>query len=75
MGHTIVYLNASSILWNKSFDSRGIEASCKLLLLRLFARNDRHSKNILIDLPIQVQNIQNLLASFFISGKSTVACL
>ena len=69
------YLNSSSACCDKCFNSRGIIASSKLLLLRLSSLDDGNGQKISVDLTIKIQDLVNFFLGFFVSSKRSVTFL
>lgn len=58
------YLNTTTVLRDESFHGGGVETTGELLLLGLLAGHDGHGKNLLVNAPVEVQNVEHLLAGF-----------
>ena len=68
-------LHGSSIRRNKRLHRCRIEASGKLLLLRLASLDHRHSEQLLVGASVIVEDLQHLLLCLLLRGEGAVALL
>ncbi|VVB81082.1 Uncharacterised protein [uncultured archaeon] len=80
LGKTLTKMMACSSLHclarrSHCFNTGRIISTSKLLIIRLFALNDRNCKQFLKNTPVQLKNIKNFLFSLSFSRKSSMTLL
>lgn len=68
-------LNATTIGWNVALDGRCVVASSEFLIFGLLASNNRNSQQLFIYTSIELENLQDLLASQLLGQVCRVALL